>query len=74
MSEVFNSALELLSEQGARGHKQLAEELIAMRGSVKQAMDKGLSSAEMEVASAVAEAIDAAGTAVDKIYNKVTGQ
>lgn len=73
MSEVFYSTLELLSEQKSQGHKQLKEELIAMRGAVKQAMDKGLSSADMAVAQAVAEAVDAADMAVDKIYQKISG-
>ena len=32
MSEVFYSTLELLTERKSQGHKQLKEELIAMRG------------------------------------------
>ena len=73
MSEVFYSTLELLTNQQSQGHKQLKEELIAMRGAVKQAMDKGLSNEDMVVAKAVAEAVSAADTAVDKIYQKISG-
>ena len=72
MSDVFHSTLELLAERKARGHSQLKEELIAMRGAIKQAMDKGLSSEDMAVAQAAFQAVEAADAAVDKIYNKLS--
>ena len=73
MSDIFYSTLELLTERKAMGHKQLKEELIVMHGAVKQAMDKGLSGEDMVVAKAIAEAVNAADEAVDKIYRKVSG-
>ena len=73
MSDVFHSSLELLTEKQAGGHKQLKEELIGMRATLKQAMDKGLAPPEMEVAQAVSEAVEAADQAVDKIYTKLFG-
>ncbi len=73
MSDVFYSTLELLNEKKAQGHKRLKEELITMRGAVRQAMDKGLSNEDMAVARTVAESVEAADRAVDKIYNKVSG-
>lgn len=74
MTEVFQSTLELLADKQAQGHKQLKEELAAMRGNLKQAMDKGLTPDDMSVARALAVAVDAADVAVEKIYQKVSGQ
>lgn len=65
--------MDLLSETQPGGHKQLTEELIGMRSELKRAMDKGLTPAEMSVAKAAAEAVDAAGAAIDKMYAKLHG-
>ncbi len=73
MSDVFHSSLELLTEKQAGGHKQLKEELIGMRATLKQAMDKGLAPADMEAARAMTDAVDAADAAVDKMYAKLFG-
>lgn len=73
MSDIFHSSLELLAEKQSSGHKQLKEELISMRSALRQAIGKGLAPAEMEVASAMTEAVDAADTAVDKMYTKLFG-
>ena len=73
MSNVFQSSVDLLMEKQSGGHKQLKEEIITMRSTVKRVMDKGLAPADMEVARAVAEAVDAADAAVEKIYAKALG-
>lgn len=73
MSDIFLSSVELIAEKQAAGHKQLKEEIIAMRSSLKQAMDKGLAPADMGTAQALAGAVDAANTAVDKMYAKLCG-
>ena len=73
MSSVFISSMELLTEKQAAGHKQLKEEIIAMRSHLKQSMDKGLAPADMAVALAMTEAVNAADTAIDKIYTKLFG-
>lgn len=73
MSDVFQSSLELLAEKRAGGHKQLKEELIDMRSTLKRAMDKGLAPSDMEAVLAAAEAVDAADAAVDKMYAKLFG-
>lgn len=73
MSEVFDSSLDLLMNNQAGGHKQLKEELIGMRSTLKQAMDKGLSKPDMDVAMALSAAVDAADEAVEKIYTKLFG-
>ena len=71
MSDVFQSSMDLLTEQQSGGHKVLKEEIFSMRSTLKQAMDKGLTPADMEIARAVVEAVDAADVAVEKMYTKV---
>jgi|GEM_PF-764401 hypothetical protein len=73
MSDVFQPSTDLLTEKQSSGHKLLKEEIITMRSTIKQGMDKGLTSADMEVARALAEAVDAADRAVEKIYAKILG-
>jgi hypothetical protein len=71
MSDVFQSSVDLLTENQSGGYKLLKEEIFGMRSTLKQAMDKGLPPSDMEVAQAVAEAVDAADVAVEKIYTKL---
>ena len=73
MSDIFISSMDLLTEKQSAGHKQLKEEIIAMRSHLKQAMDKGLAPADMEVALSMTEAVNAADTAIDKMYTKLFG-
>lgn len=71
MSDIFQSTMDLLTEKQSNGYKQLKEEMISMRSALKQSMDKGLAPADMEVARALTEAVDAADAAIDKMHAKL---
>ncbi len=73
MSDAFLSTTELLTQKQAGGHKELKEEIIGMRMALKQAMDRGLTVSGMETARTLADAVEAADTAVDKMYAKMFG-
>lgn len=73
MNEIFVSSMDLLKEKQSNGYKQIQEELIGMRATLKQTMDKGLAPADMEVAQAMAKSVNAAETAMGKLYTKMCG-
>lgn len=66
----MESAFDMLSDDpSGMGLKQIREELFAMRGEVKRAMDAGMTSDEMAVARQVMEAVDGAEEAAGRLHD-----
>lgn len=74
MRDYFHSSLDLLAEKPSSGYRHLKEELLDMRSTLRQAMDKGLSPGEKEVVRALIHAVDAADVAIDALHAKLVAE